>query len=79
MDQEVLQDLFDRAVSQGYTKTIEDFAALISTDQEVLEDNFNYVTNNGYSKSIDDFGMLVGVKKKELVSPLVDGDRNSAV
>ena len=73
MDQEVLQDLFDRAVSQGYTKTIEDFAALISTDQEVLEDNFNYVTNNGYSKSIDDFGMLVGVKKKELVSPLVDG------
>ena len=76
MDQEVLQDLFDRAVSQGYTKSIEDFANLISTDQEVLADNFNYVTSNGYSKSIEDFGMLVGVKKKEdteLVSPSGDG------
>ena len=65
MDEEVLNDLFERAVSQGYTKSIEDFATLIATDQEVLEDSYSYAVDNGYPKSIYDFSTLVGVKKKE--------------
>ena len=64
MDEEVLNDLFERAVSQGYTKSIEDFATLIATDQEVLEDSYSYAVDNGYPKSIYDFSTLVGVKKK---------------
>ena len=65
MDPEVLQDLYDRAVSKGYTKTLEDFALLLQSDDEVLQDTFQYVQQQGYAKSIDDFGGLVGVKKKD--------------
>ena len=39
MDKEVLQDLYDRAKSQGYSKSIEEFEKLIGSDQEVLDDN----------------------------------------
>ena len=74
MDQEVLQDLYNRAVSKGYSKSIQEFSALISSDQEVLEDNYNYVKQQGYQKPIEDFQVLVGVKKKEdTVLPSEDG------
>ena len=69
MDEEVLQDLFNRAVSQGYGKSIEEFQALLSTDEEVLTDNFNYIKSQGYpdDRTIEDFSILVGVKKKDEV------------
>ena len=77
MDQEVLQDLYNRAVSKGYGKSIEEFSTLISSDQEVLEDNYNYVRQQGYQKPIEDFEVLVGLKKKDIpedtVSPSEDG------
>lgn len=60
MDEEVILDLFNRATSQGYTKSIDQFRVLIANDQEVLDDNFEYVTSKGYSKSIDEFKKLVG-------------------
>ena len=65
MDPEVIQDLFNRAVSQGYTKTIDEFSNLLVTDSDVLQDNYNYVQSKGYNKSIEDFQNLVGVKKKD--------------
>ena len=65
MDPEVIQDLFNRAVSQGYTKTIDEFSNLLITDTDVLQDNYNYVQSKGYNKPIEDFESLVGVKKKE--------------
>ena len=64
MDEEVLQDLFDRAVAQGYPKSIEEFSVLLSSDEEVLNDNFVYVKEKGYPKSIEEFAQLVGAKKK---------------
>ena len=67
MDEEVLQDLFDRAVAQGYPKSIEEFSVLLSSDEEVLNDNFVYVKEKGYPKSIEEFAQLVGAKKKEEV------------
>ncbi len=69
MDEEVLQDLFNRAVSQGYGKSIEEFQALLSTDEEVLTDNFNYIKSQGYpaERTIEDFSILVGVKKPDEV------------
>ena len=60
MDEEVILDLFNRATSQGYTKSIDQFRVLIANDQEVLDDNYEYVTSKGYSKSIDEFKKLVG-------------------
>ena len=55
MDEQVIQDLFDRAVSKGYGKTMDEFKILLVNDNDVIQDNFEYVTSQGYSKSIDDF------------------------
>ena len=63
MDKEVLKDLYKRAVSKGYTKTLEDFALLINSDEEVLLDNYNYVKEKGYAKPIEDFFKLFSLKK----------------
>ena len=68
MDEQVIQDLFDRAVSKGYTKTLDEFKTLLTTDSDVIEDNYQYVTSQGYSKSIDDFRVLIGAEKKKDVS-----------
>lgn len=71
MDKEVLQDLYDRATSKGYSKSIEEFEQLIGSDQEVLNDNFEYVQSKGYKKNIDSFSTLVGYgeKKNQVVTP----------
>jgi hypothetical protein len=76
MDEEVIVDLFNRAVSKGYGKSIEEFKVLISEDDSVLNDNYNYVKSRGYGNPIEDFKGLVGVgvkKKDGLESFLVDG------
>ncbi len=68
MDEQVIQDLFDRAVSKGYNKTLDEFKILLTSDTEVIDDSFQYVTSQGYSKSIDDFRVLIGAEKKKDVS-----------
>ena len=60
MNDEVLQDLFNRAVSLGYKKSIEDFKTLVNTNDQVLNDNFEYVKGKGYGKGIEDFKVLLG-------------------
>ena len=65
MDEQVIQDLFNRAVSKGYGKTLDEFKILLVNDNDVIEDNFEYVTSQGYTKSIDDFKVLIGAEKKK--------------
>ena len=65
MNEQVLKDLYDRAVSKGYQKSIEEFNALLQSNENVLVDNYGYVQEKGYQKSFEDFSVLVGVKKKE--------------
>ena len=65
MDKEVLQDLYDRAKSKGYSKSIEEFEQLIGSDQDVLNDNFEYVQSKGYKKDINSFSTLVGYGEKK--------------
>ena len=65
MNPEVLKDLYQRATSKGYTKSIEEFQELILSNQEVLADNFEYVKSKGYNKTIEDFSMLVGYGEKK--------------
>jgi len=64
VDEQVLKDLYNRAVSKGYKKSIEDFSLLLNKDNDVLNDSYNYVKEQGYGKSIEEFSSLVGVKKK---------------
>lgn len=59
-DQEVLNDLYLRAVSLGYKKTENDFSILIKNDNEVFMDMLNYAKSQGYVNGEDDFAIMVG-------------------
>ena len=74
MDEQVLKDLYNRAVSKGYKKSIEDFSLLLNKDNDVLNDSYNYVKEQGYGKSIEEFSSLVGVKKKDDSELIVQED-----
>lgn len=69
MDEQVIDDLYNRAVSKGYKKSKDDFIQLLRSDNEVFNDMYSYVKENGYQKTTDDFSVLVGkqpeLKKKE--------------
>lgn len=61
MDEQVIQDLYNRAVSLGYGKSKEQFVSLLQSDSSVQDDNYAYVKSQGYQKSMNDFLGLVGV------------------
>lgn len=65
MNEEVLKDLYNRAVSSGYKKSINDFQVLLNTNKDVFEDSYSYVRSKGFGKDRDAFAGLVGSKKKE--------------
>jgi len=79
MDEEVVIDLFNRAKTLGYGKTIDEFKVLLSTDNDVLNDNFEYVRGNGYAKTIDDFKVLIGSEEQTQVEPLKKKEPTQAV
>jgi hypothetical protein len=60
MDEQVIQDLYNRAVSLGYKKSKDEFISLLHSDASVQTDNYTYVKNKGYKKSMNDFLGLVG-------------------
>jgi len=64
MDEQVIQDLYDRAVSLGYKKSKQDFINLLHTDLSVQEDNFSYVKSQGYRKSMNEFLQLTGANNQ---------------
>jgi hypothetical protein len=78
MDEQVIDDLYNRAVSKGYTKSRGEFVQLLHSDNEVFNDMYSYVKEKGYQKTPDDFSALVGKqggskKKAGMESPSADG------
>jgi hypothetical protein len=73
MDEQVIDDLYSRAVSKGYTKSKGEFVQLLHSDNEVFNDMYSYVKEKGYQKTPDDFSSLVGKKKVGTESPLANG------
>ncbi|MAJ57200.1 MAG: hypothetical protein CMI74_03935, partial [Candidatus Pelagibacter sp.] len=69
--EEVLEDLYIRAQSKGYGKTMDDFTTLIYSNDDVLEDMYGYVQSKGYAKTKEDFENLIG-KKKDFREPASD-------
>jgi hypothetical protein len=63
MNEQVINDLYNRAVSNGYKKSREEFISLIQTNDSVLNDMYSYVQSKGYGKGVEDFSVLVGKKK----------------
>ena len=71
MNEQAIQDAYILFKSKGYTKSIDDFKTLISTNPNALNDSYVLFKSKGYNKSIDDFSTLMGLgldvnsKKKE--------------
>ena len=67
MNDLVLQELYDRAVSQGYQKDINEFKSLLENNNEVIQDNYDYVKSKGYEGDLEGFkGEISALKKKDL-------------
>jgi len=73
MDEQVIDDLYNRAVSKGYTKSKGEFVQLLHNDNEVFNDMYSYVKEKGYQKTPDDFSALIGKKKVGTESPSANG------
>ena len=73
MDEQVIDDLYNRAVSKGYTKSKGEFVQLLHSDNEVFNDMYSYVKEKGYQKTPDDFSALIGKKKVGTESPSENG------
>jgi hypothetical protein len=86
MDEQVIDDLYNRAVSQGYKKSRQEFVGLLHSDNDVMNDMYSYVQSKGYKKGVDDFKSLVGatapiaqeLKKKDDTTALPSGLGSSA-
>lgn len=61
-----LQNAYNLAKSKGYTKDIESFTNLISTDDNALNNIYTEVKSKGYQKDIESFKTLIGLKKKDV-------------
>lgn len=69
MNENLITELYNRALNKGYTKSREEFVALLGSDDEVYLDMFGYARSKGLVQSPAEFGTLVGgvpSKKKEL-------------
>jgi hypothetical protein len=88
MNEQAIIDSYNLFVQNGYKKSLQDYKQLISSNPDALNDSYGLFRQNGYAKSLDDYKTLVGVgsasfdaqaptpqevKKKDTVSPFVDG------
>lgn len=60
MDEQVIDDLYNRAKGEGYSKSRNEFITLLHNDSEVFNDMYSYVKSQGYQKDVNAFSALVG-------------------
>ena len=68
MNEKAIQDAYKLFKQSGYTKSINEFKVLMSSNQNAVNDAYKLFKQSGYTKSVDDFKVLMGsgaqVKKK---------------
>ncbi len=68
MNEKAIQDAYKLFKQSGYTKSINEFRVLMSSNQNAVNDAYKLFKQSGYTKSVDDFKVLMGsgaqVKKK---------------
>jgi uncharacterized protein YbjQ (UPF0145 family) len=70
MDEWVINDLYERAKSKGYKKSLDEFKTLLYNDQGVFDDMYGYVQSKGYKKGTEEFSTLIG-KNQSVQQPTV--------
>jgi hypothetical protein len=68
MNEEAIQDSYDVFVSQGYTKSIDEYKKLISSNPDALNDSYKAFVGQGYGKSINDYKALMGIGQQPIAA-----------
>jgi hypothetical protein len=68
MNEQAIQDSYDLFVSQGYTKSLEEYKKLLATNPNALKDSYDAFVSDGYTKTIDDYKTLMGVGGQPVAS-----------
>jgi GNAT superfamily N-acetyltransferase len=71
MDEKLIDELFNRAVSFGYKKSREEFISLLGSDDEVYTDMMSYARSKGLANDPTEFDTLIGKSDKKKVQSLV--------
>ena len=66
MNEEAIQDSYNVFVSQGYTKSIDEYKKLISSNPDALNDSYKAFVGQGYGKSINDYKSLMGIGQQPI-------------
>ena len=67
MNEQAIIDSYNTFVSNGYTKSLEEFKKLIASNPEALEDSYKTFQNVGYTKSLEEYKTLMGVSQAPAV------------
>ena len=79
MNEEVINDLYNNAVSKGYKKSREEFVSLLQSNDAVVNDMYSYAQSKGYKKGVDDFKGLIGVTSPVVEKPVVEQPKKKEV
>ena len=72
MNEEAIQHAYDLFTNDGYTKSVDEFKTLMSSNPDALAHSYGLFQSDGYSKSLEEFQALMAgtqqeeVKKKDL-------------
>jgi hypothetical protein len=65
MNEQAIKDAYDLFVSNGYSKSIEEFKQLVASNPTARKDAFDLFVSNGYGKQQQDFDILMGAQPQE--------------
>ena len=68
MNEQAIIDSYFLFKKSGYSKSLQEFKQLISSNPNALKDSYELFKKNGYNKSLDDYKILMGVGV-QLVQP----------
>jgi len=63
MNEEAVKDAYQLFVSNGYSKSIEEFRTLMNTNENARKDMYELFVSNGYNKAPEEFNVLIGVQE----------------
>ena len=74
MNEQAILDSYNIFVQNGYSKSLEDYKALLSSNEEALSDSYELFAQQGYSKSIEEYKNLMGLTKLQAPPPVKKKD-----
>ena len=67
MNEEAIQHAYDLFTNDGYTKSVDEFKTLMSSNPDALAHSYGLFQSDGYSKSLEEFqALMAGTQQEEV-------------